>query len=53
MLEDYEEVEFSHCDDPWLYYPVHLNSSKCWCVPVLDYEDAETGNQVWVHNEIQ
>jgi hypothetical protein len=38
--------------EPWYFYPDHLNSSDCWCEPELEYEDAETGNQVWVHREV-
>lgn len=34
-------------------YPYHIDSSNCWCEPELEYEDPETGNQVWVHREIQ
>jgi hypothetical protein len=30
----------------------HKNSKDCWCEPELDYEDPETGAQVWVHREI-
>ena len=37
----------------WAHYPDHLNRKDCWCEPVLDYENPETGNQVWVHNDIQ
>ena len=29
----------------------HKDSQDCWCEPYLDYEDPETGNQVWVHRE--
>ena len=25
----------------------------CWCEPELDYEDPDTGNQVWVHRRLQ
>jgi hypothetical protein len=27
----------------------HECSAKCWCVPVLNYEDEFTGKKVWVH----
>jgi hypothetical protein len=27
----------------------HRESSLCWCRPRLDYADAQTGRQVWVH----
>jgi len=47
----YERLEDIDCFDPWYMYPDHREDSKCWCEPVLEYED-ETGNQVWVHNEI-
>ena len=30
----------------------HESSKDCWCEPYLDYEDPETGNQVWVHRMI-
>ncbi|MBC8439310.1 MAG: hypothetical protein H8D87_06465 [Deltaproteobacteria bacterium] len=30
----------------------HIQSKHCWCEPILEYEDSENGNQVWVHNEI-
>ena len=47
-MEDYEDIDDF---DPWYIYPDHREDPKCWCEPVLEYED-ETGNQVWVHNEI-
>jgi len=28
----------------------HIESSKCWCLPTLDFA-AENGNEVWVHHE--
>lgn len=31
----------------------HEKSPDCWCQPELEYEDPETGNQVWVHRELQ
>ena len=31
----------------------HIDSEYCWCDPYLDYEDPETGNQVWVHRGLQ
>ena len=30
----------------------HYDSSECWCDPELEYEDPDTGAQVWVHREI-
>ena len=30
----------------------HINNPNCWCEPELEYEDPETGSQVWVHREI-
>jgi len=27
----------------------HIDSKNCWCEPYLDYENPETGSQVWVH----
>ena len=30
----------------------HVDSPDCWCEPELDYEDPETGAQVWVHREV-
>ena len=32
--------------------PEHIESEECWCEPELEYEDPETGNQVWVHREV-
>ena len=29
-----------------------FDSGNCWCDPELEYEDPETGNQVWVHREV-
>ncbi len=29
----------------------HEDSEECWCEPELEYEDPETGVQVWVHRE--
>jgi len=29
----------------------HEASENCWCHPILDYKDPDTGNEVWVHNE--
>lgn len=31
----------------------HDDSEFCWCNPSLDYRDPVTGNEVWVHNELQ
>ena len=42
----------------WIEYGVrvgpriHFSSKRCWCNPTLDYVDSETGNEVWVHNDI-
>lgn len=30
----------------------HIPDPTCWCEPELEYEDPETGDQVWVHREI-
>lgn len=30
----------------------HSAGKNCWCEPVLDYEDPENGNQLWIHREI-
>lgn len=27
----------------------HLTDALCYCEPILEYEDPDTGNQVWVH----
>lgn len=35
------------------FYPKHVDSRYCWCEPELFYTDKETGNEVWVHKEIQ
>ena len=53
MWEDYEDIDCYDDLEKWYYYPDHLNSKDCWCEPVLDYENPETGAQVWVHNDIQ
>lgn len=29
----------------------HIQSKHCWCGPILNYEDIETGSQAWVHND--
>jgi len=31
----------------------HVDNENCWCEPELDYEDPDTGNQVWVHRRLQ
>lgn len=31
----------------------HVESKECWCEPTLDYIDPETGNEVWLHKELQ
>lgn len=31
----------------------HIESHECWCEPFLEYEDPETGNQVWVHRMME
>ena len=31
----------------------HIMTGRCWCEPVLEYEDPQTGNQVWAHNDIK
>ena len=33
--------------------PEHMESKDCWCEPYLDYKDAENGNEVWMHRELQ
>jgi len=33
--------------------PPHSNSKDCWCDPYLDYENPETGSQVWIHRKIE
>ena len=53
MWKDYEDIEKIGSEDTGAHYPDHLNSKDCWCEPVLDYENPETGAQVWVHNDIQ
>ena len=51
MWEDYEDTDTISDESPWYYYPNHLNSVHCWCDPILEYEDPDSGNQVWVHND--
>ncbi len=29
----------------------HISDETCWCCPYLEYEDPETGDQVWVHRD--
>ena len=29
----------------------HEHSKKCWCKPILDDTDPETGEEHWLHNE--
>ncbi len=29
----------------------HIDDESCWCEPELNYEDPNSGNQVWVHRE--
>ena len=31
----------------------HIASCICWCEPEMEYEHTQTGNQVWVHKQIQ
>ena len=31
----------------------HEISKGCWCEPYLYYKHPETGNEVWVHRELQ
>ena len=31
----------------------HETNADCWCAPVLDYVDPETGASVYVHNNPQ
>ena len=31
----------------------HITSAACWCEPVVDYEDPETGVKVLVHKAMQ
>lgn len=31
------------------YGKEHSESKDCWCMPTLDYQDADTGCQHWVH----
>lgn len=31
----------------------HIDSPECWCQPELDYKDPYSGNEVWVHREVQ
>ena len=52
MWDDYEDIDDTDME-PWYFYPDHLNHKKCWCEPVLEYQDPETGNQLWVHRDIQ
>ena len=53
MWEDYEDIETIGSEDPWFYYPDHINSDRCWCEPELEYEDPDNGNRVYVHNDTQ
>jgi len=45
-------AHYSEIKNPEEYMPEHINTRNCWCNPELDYEDPETGNQVWVHREL-
>ena len=29
------------------------DGTPCWCNPVLDYKDPDTGAEVWIHKEPQ
>ena len=31
---------------------MHFSSKHCWCCPDIEYIDPETGNTVYVHNDI-
>lgn len=31
----------------------HQPTESCWCEPVLNYVDEDTGAKVWVHRRIQ
>jgi hypothetical protein len=35
------------------YTPREHTDENCWCSPVLDFTDPETGVEVWVHNHPQ
>jgi hypothetical protein len=50
---DYEdEIEVFHVL-PAEDYCGHVASKGCWCNPILNYKNPETGNEVWSHNLIQ
>jgi len=31
----------------------HLLTKDCWCYPILEYVNEETGVELWVHNDKQ
>lgn len=31
----------------------HIASKDCWCSPIADYCDPDTGRTVWVHQQVQ
>lgn len=52
------EFEDETDEDENVYPPVHSTSKhdpseKCWCEPEKVFVDPETGNDVYVHREIQ
>lgn len=46
--KDWMGTQCSVPDRPEL---VHLESPDCWCAPILDYVDEETGRGVYVHHK--
>ncbi|RUQ31729.1 MAG: hypothetical protein EKK68_07590 [Candidatus Competibacteraceae bacterium] len=38
-------------DSPVIENSEHKTDENCWCNPILDYTDPQTGHQVWVHNK--
>ena len=35
-----------------LRQPEHIASARCWCNPIKDYTDPETGRTVWLHRMV-
>lgn len=45
MVEDGKD---HHALPSW--EPRHAATPRCYCCPVVDYEDKETGDRIWKHH---
>lgn len=49
IFEHEDEIDDEDCNEPLQHQP----SKDCWCEPEKVFVDPETGNDVYVHREIQ